>query len=311
MALLLGQVGQAVAAGNTDEQAARSATDQAAALIQKVSPTTDENGVRLSSTKGPVAVSLPTSADHTLRLGAGEVQVGLGLPEVAAGRTARTLADGKVAFVDPASSVQVVSERVGTVSARTLVVLNDSSAPGEYRFDLHAPTGSTLSAQPDGGVHVMDAKDTVLAQIAAPWAKDANGNGVKTSYRIDGGTLVQTVQTDGNTTFPVVADPNLTFGFGVYLNLWGWEANSYGAGLGIILAGGAVAICTLGNIPEPLAQLVRLVCGAGIGAAAFALLSNLYSFIRSGFFQSGTCYQKKILPSLGNGWVGVDGSNCS
>ncbi|WP_031155363.1 hypothetical protein [Streptomyces erythrochromogenes] len=48
--------------------------------------------------------------------------------------------------------------------------------------------------------------------IDAPWAKDANGKAVPTSYRLDGNTLVQTIETGPDTAYPVVADPHYTWG---------------------------------------------------------------------------------------------------
>ncbi|MFD7665659.1 helicase HerA domain-containing protein [Streptomyces sp. NPDC059788] len=66
--------------------------------------------------------------------------------------------------------------------------------------------------------HVIDPEDeytrlasavggTFLGGFAAPWAKDAHGNPVPTSYRVDGSTLVQSVRIADSTAFPVVADP--------------------------------------------------------------------------------------------------------
>ena len=46
-----------------------------------------------------------------------------------------------------------------------------------------------------------------LAGIVAPWAKDANGNDLPTSYRVEGTSVVQVVDFDATTAFPVVADP--------------------------------------------------------------------------------------------------------
>ncbi|MBM7810330.1 hypothetical protein [Saccharothrix algeriensis] len=315
-AMVLGQVGQAAAvtAEQDHAEAVRTTAEAAGALIERVSPAAAqaadlEPGVRADSARGPVGVTLPKAGADALLLEAGGVSVGLGLPEQARGRDARTLADGKVVLTDPASPVQVVTERVDDLSARTLVVLNDASAPAEYRFDLRAPQGSTLAAQADGGVHVLDAKGEVLAQVAAPWAKDAAGKDVATSYRIDGDALVQSVRTNSTTQFPVVADPKLTYGFGVYLNLWGFEARAYGAAIALVVAGGAIAVCTSANIPAAIAYLVKLVCSAGIGTAAWDLLKNMDSWIKSGGINNNTCYQKKIIPNTG-GWVGVDGSNC-
>lgn len=55
----------------------------------------------------------------------------------------------------------------------------------------------------------------ILGTFALPWAKDANGKPVATSYRIDGDSIVQTLKFDANTAFPVVADP-------FWRSVWKW-----------------------------------------------------------------------------------------
>jgi hypothetical protein len=311
--LCLGQAGQALADGGNDQTSPQQAADQARAQIEEVSPAARNGGLSLASRSSDVAVSLPASGDGALTVGMGGTQIGLGLPEAAQGREVRELADGRVAFVDAGSPVQVVSEQVDAVSARTLLVLNDSSAPAEYRFDLRVPAGSRLSLEAGGGVDVLNSRGRILARVAAPWAKDAAGQDVKTSYRIDGTTLVQTVKLTEHTKFPVVADPKLTYGFGVYLNLWGWEANAYGPALGALLAGGTVVVCAgvsaASIVPWPIKFVVGLICSRGRDAA-WDILTNLNDYIRSGSFNNSTCYQKKIVPNRG-GWTAVDGRNCS
>jgi hypothetical protein len=308
--LCLGESSEALADGANDPTSLQQAADRAGAQIENVSPATASGGPNLSSRNGHAAVSLPASGDGALTLGKGRTQIGLRLPKAARGREAQKLSDGKVAFVNTASPVQVISEQVDATSARTLVVLNGPSAPTSYRFDLQVPPGSRLSLQTNGGVDVLNPQGRILAQVAAPWAKDAAGQNVKTSYRIDGTSLVQNVKLTDHTQFPVIADPKLTYGFGVYLNLWGWEANAYGPALGILMAGGAVAVCTSSNVPAPITLLVKFICNAGVSGAAWELLKNLNDYIRSGSFNSNTCYQKKIIPFDYGGWVAVDGGNC-
>ncbi|WP_405653545.1 hypothetical protein [Streptomyces sp. RK9] len=58
-----------------------------------------------------------------------------------------------------------------------------------------------------GAVAAVAKNGTFLGGFAAPWAKDVHGNPIPTSYRIDGNTLIQSVQTTDSTAFPVVADP--------------------------------------------------------------------------------------------------------
>ncbi|WJV47522.1 hypothetical protein [Streptomyces flavofungini] len=55
------------------------------------------------------------------------------------------------------------------------------------------------------------APDGVIALTAYP-VEDANGDAVPTSYELDGNDIVQTVETNDKTAFPVVADPKFTWG---------------------------------------------------------------------------------------------------
>lgn len=48
---------------------------------------------------------------------------------------------------------------------------------------------------------------TSVVSIDAAWAVDANGASLESSYRIEGNSLVQVVQTNAQTAYPVVADP--------------------------------------------------------------------------------------------------------
>ena len=82
----------------------------------------------------------------------------------------------------------------------------------EARFGL--PDGVTASISPEGGgtpgAVVLTDADGRVAVLDAPWAKDAHGANLATSYRIDGSTLIQTVDTAG-AVFPVAADPKVVY----------------------------------------------------------------------------------------------------
>lgn len=54
---------------------------------------------------------------------------------------------------------------------------------------------------------IGDSGGEVISTFSSPWAKDANGKPVPTSYRLEGNVPVQTIQTDTSTAYPVVADP--------------------------------------------------------------------------------------------------------
>lgn len=107
---------------------------------------------------------------------------------------------------------------------RTMLVIETADAPKEYRFGFDLKKGQKLisseeSGRPDcddldaemqpGYVYVKDG-DEVICEIQPAWAKDADGNDVSTRYEIRGNDLVQIVDLDKKTKFPVVADPAMS-----------------------------------------------------------------------------------------------------
>lgn len=52
----------------------------------------------------------------------------------------------------------------------------------------------------------------VAAQVAAPWAIDANGRSLPTRYVVEGRALRQVVDVE-NATYPIVVDPWITAGW--------------------------------------------------------------------------------------------------
>ena len=107
------------------------------------------------------------------------------------------------------SSSIVVRATAGGV--QELIAIERSDAPNEFAFPLALPTGAVLVAADDGSAAIVDSSGHEGAAIAAPWAKDAAGRAVPTSYRLDGSTLIQVVEHEG-ATYPVVADPSFTWG---------------------------------------------------------------------------------------------------
>ena len=63
-----------------------------------------------------------------------------------------------------------------------------------------------VELQLDGSVQLVDADGNEAGIIATPWALDATGAEIPTSFALDGSTLVQTVNHHG-ATYPVIADP--------------------------------------------------------------------------------------------------------
>jgi hypothetical protein len=185
-------------------------TDPALAALTQVVPeiveeakTTPPTEIPEGDVQRPFAIA--TDPDRTLVATVSESDIGIGMPE-AAGNGNQPL-PGLVTYSAKQASVAYAHQRTGQI-ARALTIIKDSSAPTEYRFPISAPEGSMLEVEDDDGTVLIYNNDIYLGEIDLPWAKDANGNAVPTSYRVEGMTLIQTVNHAG-AAYPVVADPAL------------------------------------------------------------------------------------------------------
>ncbi len=188
----------------------------------------------------------------------------------------------------------------------------------ETEFEVSLPPGATVQPDSAGGFDIVNKSETAAlsyAKIETPWAVDATGATLSTSYTLAGSTLIQTVDTS-NAVFPVVADPRITLGLvgapygpGLYLNLTGIEMNAIFAS--VVAAGGAAAIvgCTVARLPTAIRNVVNLICGA----VGFNTLPQIFAYIqqtvRSSSFKSTTCYQTLVGGS--QSFVATARSNCS
>ncbi|QNA77609.1 hypothetical protein C8250_042835 [Streptomyces sp. So13.3] len=130
-----------------------------------------------------------------------------------------------------------------TAEGATLyTVIKGSNAPTQMTYNLSLPPGAVLlpstadsdgtaSSDPDnpenpaaGRVsYTIELNGAVVGTIDAPWAKDANGVSVPTSYTLQGNHLIQTVNHAG-AAYPVVADPHVSFGWWIYVRFSKEEA---------------------------------------------------------------------------------------
>ena len=181
-------------AGQTSPQTAA----QTAAVVERTTGTAD--------IAPRVAGTVPTTAAEVLTSSAGDGStIGISLP-ASDNATGVASEHGTVVYPDADGSSALAVQRTTEGGVRALAVIANASAPREYRYGLDLPEGAILQQQQDGSVTVL--KDgEALGAFQAPWAKDANGAAVPTSYRIQDGALVQTVAFDAGTAFPVVADP--------------------------------------------------------------------------------------------------------
>ncbi|MFD0271355.1 hypothetical protein ACFVGY_33010 [Streptomyces sp. NPDC127106] len=216
-ALIAGTAAPAFADGGP----AVSTADQAVATVQKATGTTDvapdsTTGTVMATDRGVVTVTTPASAEGRVTVAASDGSaVTMTLP-AAVNAAGTTSAAGTTVYPNAAAHTDLATQATVDGGARALVTLKNADAPTTQRFDLGLPDGATLVADGTGGYDIVTSANGAGAvargHIDAPWAKDANGNAVPTSYSLDGNTLVQTIETGPDTAYPVVADPHYTWG---------------------------------------------------------------------------------------------------
>lgn len=189
--------------------------------------------------------------------------------------------------------------------------------PGETSTDfaIELPEGAELSASNEGFDVIVDLDGITITvgRIAAPWAVDAEGKELPTSYSFDGDMITQHVDTR-EATYPVVADPAVTVGWGadgpgVYWNMYGYQAQAIAAAsvatVGVALAGGCGGASKIPGVGSWIGTL----CGF-IGAPT---LANVWSGVRSAIkgtsLASSSCYSMRI--PVGSGLHKVAKSNCA
>lgn len=90
-------------------------------------------------------------------------------------------------------------------SSTSLITVLESGSSAS--FEMKLPADYRAEVQDDGTVSLVSlSTNQSIRFIEAPWAVDAVGKALDTSYRVEGSTLVQSVVTDG-AVYPIVADP--------------------------------------------------------------------------------------------------------
>ena len=158
--------------------------------------------------------------------------------------------------------------QAGRAAIRSIGVLSNKKAENSLTYALSLPPSTELAATADGGfdIQTTGSVSTPLFHIDAPWAKDALGRSLRTSYKLDGSNLIQLVETRG-AAFPVIADPTVypVCGY-ASCSIFFSRTTTKDIAAGTpwtIFAGAAIAAC--GKIPNPF------------GAAACAGVAAVYS----------------------------------
>ena len=230
-----------------------------------------EGGTRIDNILGDGATLRLTTADgQSLRMS---------LPTIGTSPSRENVSPSLAIYPQRGRAADVAIQALGDGSVRTYLVINNQSAPTEYRFKFDMPVNShwvTISSATGQLLSLQSAGGSVLAQIMPAWAIDANGSRVRTSYRVVGSEIVQSVEHVG-ARYPVVADPWYSFGccdrnylpfvvvhfsqFEAEVIWWGGWGAAYG-----------VAAYLCGQLP----WWAGSICGLGTGAVTDAIWSGLW-----------------------------------
>jgi hypothetical protein len=168
----------------------------------------ESSGTKLRYHKDGFSIEVPVTLDKGIEVDFGEVQVNV---KMWAGEmlTRSIGSDQEVQFKgNKKRIVSVLPKDDGSV--QLLVTMLDESAPVRHKFTLNSSGYDHLKVQEDGSVVALDDNGDFVFGIAAPWAKDANGQVIPTHFEANGQTLVQVVQlheAESPVEFPIVADP--------------------------------------------------------------------------------------------------------
>ena len=132
----------------------------------------------------------------------------VGAGEVASQATAVTT--DLVAYPRALTSTDVLFGEDDAQSGAILFRLRDAQAAPDLSFAIDNPDGR-LELQASGAVNIIDASGAVVGSISEPWARDAAGRELSTSFTVSGNTVTQHVDTTG-AVYPVIADPKWTWG---------------------------------------------------------------------------------------------------
>lgn len=169
-----------------------------------------------------VKIAIPKTSNHKISMSVGNNNISMAFPDVIENTYGTITESGSIIYKSD-NNVNVVVQTIEKKlkqnefrnAVRTMIYIENDKAPKEYHFTYDLPKGYHLvrgnelgnSEIPNDGVGIINEEGYAVAFIDSPWAKDADGEDIHTYYKIKGDVLIQSVEFDDNTKFPIIADP--------------------------------------------------------------------------------------------------------
>ncbi|MGP9526913.1 hypothetical protein [Glutamicibacter sp. AOP5-A2-18] len=150
-----------------------------------------------------------------------------------------------------------ISSFATSTGSQTLISIESAEASHKYAFPLKAPSATTASLEKDGSVSFTDSRGEYVGGIKTPWAYDANGKKVPTSFTLEDGKLIQNVAFSKDTAFPVTADPNTVWGWAKCIGTIGVEVLPLFVPGGKFAAAGVKLAAKFGSVKKGFEVMVR------------------------------------------------------
>lgn len=174
-------------------------------------------------------------------------------------------------------------------SQSLITVLRNGTSSAE--FALSAPEGFNPELAPDGSIQLRSTEgNLILPFINKPWALDATGKQLPTTYSLVENKIIQDVD-NRNAVYPIVADPSIQWVPLPVLALYGAQIEGIAkltASIFVAVPGGT---CTLAAVSGWVGKAFAAVCSLiGLGAAK-DVFTNIANIWRSniGLIRNG-CY---------------------
>lgn len=294
--------------------------EQAASLVAELSP--DEGvpvlagtlGDALGVTAGNIEMTVPVNPEGHLSMGISDADAVkttllIGLPEELDLLPPESASDGTIVYPAADEGASAVVQMLDNGSMRVHTIIGGADDPAQFTYSF----GPGVKPVPgdDGTIELVTVVDDAVigvGHLGQAWAADADGADVDTWYEIADQKVVQHVQAEQSTIFPVVADPLFTYGLGVYMNLTGAQWKS----IAMVLTGASVGVvtaaCLGAKLPAVWAKAVGAACTIiGVSTGITTFLNSIKQASRIKLTPTA-CYQMK-LGSKG-GFTRVSASTC-
>jgi len=288
--------------------------DDLAQLVTDLGPQADPGAPIEASQDGTftidsedIEVTLPAEANGSVLIG--DEGLAIELPGDSA-QQGNLVSDGSLVYAQTDNFATVIQNETDGIQIQT--VLSDPTSPTDFTY---AVDGGSPVLREDGGVDIVAEAEgqvqRIIAVIDVPWAADALGNAVPTHYELEDGAITQVVTPTPHSVFPVVADPKVSYGTGVYFSFKKSEMHAMVLGASSIIALGGGATCAVygdkvSKFPGAKA-VVNGICRYATPAALYGVFSSLNGKIAASF--PNACYQYRV-PATNPAWKSVNKSQC-